>query len=270
MINAPPASPLRVPNKHDFNGHDSVVAALATAFVRPTSPERVRHHSGVDEREDFSSSNSAVTADMLRGRIGGTGGEMMKWRLQAAEDKKHRRGPNSSSAAPRLPRLRGGTGRGSRSMAGLRARVLHQLKPKKYGYVPQGSPAHPPTQWYEYAGSRSSVPKLRHLDPEKLSGFRNDGWKDDAMSDNLSVVGDDVNDLETFLNKGRDPADVWVDRELGCYAADLQAKRRQERLDPRDKTTGAPKIAGVTETIVFMKTKSRQASNSVFGKMLRL
>ena len=90
------------------------------------------------------------------------------------------------------------------------------------------------------------------------------------MSDNLSVVGDDVNDLETFLNKGQDPADVWVDRELGCYAADLQEKRRQERLDPRDQTTGAPKTAGVTETIVFMKTKSRQTSNSVFGKMLRL
>lgn len=273
---APPCSPLRVPNKHDYTGHDVVMVALDTAFVRPPSPSR-QHNQGsmVEQREDFSSSNSAVTADMLLGRVGGDGGETMKWRKQAEEDKKHRRRPGSSSSsssrASNLPRLgKQSRVRGGATHSGLRSRVLGQLAPKKYGFVPLHSPANPPKQWYEYSGSRSSVPKLRHLDPDKLTGFRNDGWDDDAISDNLSVIADDEDDLADFLTKKLHPCDSWVDAELSSYAADVHAERRQERRNPRNKTTGALKSAGVTETIVHMKRESRVNSRSVVGKMLRM
>lgn len=272
MFMGPPSSPIRVPNKHDYDGHDNVMTALDAAFVRSPSPSRsANNEAGIEIREDFSSSNSAVTADMLRGRVSGDGGEMMKWRREAEENKKHHR----------FPRIRDRTKRSSKSKnrsysaasPGLRSRVLNQLAPKKYGYIPQGSPTKPPTKWYEYSGSRSTVPKLRHLDPDKLSGYRNDGWNvsiAEAMSDNLSVIADDEDDLEIFLNKKIDPADAWIDRELSSYAADLHAKTRGERLNPNNKITGAPKGAGVTETIKYMKRESRHKSNSNVGRKMMI
>ena len=294
-----PVTPLRASNKHDYNGHDTVMGALSTAFERPISPHRKSRVSGLSAREDFSSSNSKVTADMLRGRISSDGGEMMKWRREAEEQKKH---------GSRFPRVRTSKQQQQQSEhAGLRSRVLSQLisparsrgmqqqqqqqqheqqqheqqqhekqqqltNSKRRGWAPVSNPVTGPNQWYEYSGSRSSVPKVRHLNPEHLDYLRNDGWEDmeDAMSDNLSQVADDANDLECFLTKGMDPADVWVDEELGQYAKELESRREKERRDPTNKVTGAPKRAGVTETIHFMREQSRRTSKSRQGRMMRV
>ena len=83
----PPTTPVRVPNKHDYKGHNVVMNALATAFVRPISPERKTQSHASSEKEDFR--DTGVTADMLRGRISTDGGETMKWRREMEEQKKH-------------------------------------------------------------------------------------------------------------------------------------------------------------------------------------
>ena len=276
----PPTTPVRVPNKHDYKGHNVVMNALATAFVRPISPERKTQSHGSSEKEDFR--DTGVTADMLRGRISTDGGETMKWRREMEEQKKHKwKSTHSSSSS--LPPVRGSSPRSNRRIqsrstasarvTGLRSRVLSQLAPKKYGFVPPSNPATGrPDKWYEYIGSRSTVPRIRHLDPEKLDYLRNDGWEDidDGISDNLSVIADDSNDLADFLTKKQDPADVWVDQELSEYASELHEKRTRERRDPNNKITGAPKNAGVTETIHYMREAARSQSHSRQGRMMKV
>ena len=90
------------------------------------------------------------------------------------------------------------------------------------------------------------------------------------MSDNLSQVADDADDLECFFTKTMDPADVWVDQELSEYASELHEKRTRERRDPNNKITGAPKNAGVTETIHYMREAARSQSHSRQGRMMKV
>ena len=269
----PPASPIRMPNKHDYDGHDIVMDALTNAFVRPASPNRhVKGDDAMSQTENFR--DTGVTADMLRGRISSEGGETMKWRQEQEKQKKHKWRSSTSS----LPPVHGSSPRRpSRSKkagsSGLRSRVLGQLAPKKYGFVPPSDPAVGPKHWFEYVGSRSTVPRIRHLDPEKLDYVRNDGWNDtdgaDMISDNLSVIADNANDLEEFLTKKKDPADIWVDQELSEYASELHFQREKQRQNPNNKVTGAPKNAGVTEIIHYMKQVSRSKSHSRQGRNMR-
>ena len=103
--------------------------------------------------------------------------------------------------------------------------------------------------------------------------LRNDGWDGigEGMSDTLSYVADDVDDLDEFYRAGfTDPADAWVDEETGRFAAALHADRRAEAREPLDRVTGIPKGAGVTEGIDFLKKVSRRGSVSRQGRMMRV
>ncbi len=192
----------------------------------------------------------------------------------------------------------------------MRDRVLQQLGiarhrqrsaaagTRPHGYCPpssNGQSKKPGAVWFDFSGNRSSVPRMRSMDsllerqgdgaltahhlaalsvPAPSSQLlRNDGWDGigEEMSDTLSCVADDVDDLDVFYRAGfTDPADAWVDEETGRFAAALHADRRAEAREPLDRVTGIPKGAGVTEGIDFLKKASRRGSVSRQGRMMRV
>ena len=107
-------------NPLDFQGHDFVEQALNTAFGRHSNRRNDRGTIDADTtgkegeeddsdgrgalspvNHDFSSRSSGLTADMLAGRSGASGGaevEMMAWRRKAAASKKNNR--DSKCPAP--------------------------------------------------------------------------------------------------------------------------------------------------------------------------
>jgi WD40 repeat protein len=272
---------------------------------------------------DFSSRSSGLTADMLAGRSGGGGQvEIMAWRRKAAAVKKKNRG-RTSAPGGLLPKVRGASSSSnssSSSMASignfrarssvstsikayqksgdLRASILAQLgsrgrqKQQRQlgiasahgGYVPKTAPGgKSPSVWFEFSGSRSTVPKVRHFKPPASVSslgstaaadgtLRNDGWDNagEAMSDTLSVIADAVEDLEDFYIKRMDPADEWIDKSMSTFASSVNRSLREERRNPTDNVTGVPKGMGVTETIFRRKQASRAGSLSNHGRKMRV
>ena len=300
-------------NKHDFLGHDFVEQALVRAFSRPSSNQPLKRRSVnlgssgpnnnssendlFSPKNDFSSSGSGLTAEMLVGRAAsGSSGEMMKWRREAAAEKKKNRGRprRLTSATPSLPQLGRSTAnhadrvssasmKSFRKTGDLRMSILSQLErthkergstQKHKGYVPCGQPGGRSSKiWFEFAGSRSAVPKARYVDSADGHGtVRNDGWDGagEAMSDTLSIIGDRAEDLDEFYVKKMDPADEWIDRTMSDFASSVNLSMKEERLNPIDSVTNLPKGMGVAETIYRRKQASRLSSLSKHGRKIRV